>query len=598
MADLSQALQVAAPLPGNLVEITSAQALTEIGDIWKAYSDPGPLTLMLTGSAKHPLQHQARVSLGRSQQRLRSESVGLLKVGAWPGPWVPETQTITKVNLPAFDRIQVRILAPRTYRQAFLPDVQTEDTAACILATLASAAGVSTGPLVGGQWLRRNKGDSDHLVGYLKLKPDIVEAIEKVSGNKAIFINRVQSRTENRPCWIRKEQTESREGYFRRVAKMQTERKQSILWRQGGGSDLGFPALSSDEVLTSKKILSIHGIPKQWTAVDVEDLFNNIGWAKFSTSSFRKGTWFASGTPPPRSVGQSCWEYVVEGEAWRVTALVLPPKPKGPVVSKPVRSPQIAKADRDPAPGPGRTINTEVNPGDQSRGRTRSRTAGLGERRDRSRSGRATSHVSNQEEEGAAMDTEVVDLETPQDPPLDPQEAFAQGWSEMDYHGNGDCLFRSVATFLLRAENSTLEVNEETTAARGIKLRINAVKWIRKNEKRFSALWTRKAGCPQTWAQWLDVASLQTTWGNGSFLQSLSETLGSPLIVWRQTDTQWNRYTIAGRFGSNGLACKSRSGHFICLILRKQHYTLLVPPEGVSVPPSLLSPRHAHTGQR
>lgn len=103
------------------------------------------------------------------------------------------------MNLPAFDRTQVRILAPKVYRQAFLPDNQTEDTAACIIATLASAAGISPNSLLGGQWLRRNKGDSDHLVGYFKLKPDIMEAIEKVSGNKAIFINRVQSRSEPGP---------------------------------------------------------------------------------------------------------------------------------------------------------------------------------------------------------------------------------------------------------------------------------------------------------------------------------------------------------------------------------------------------------------
>eukprot|EP00438_Fugacium_kawagutii_P026866 Skav221162 [mRNA] locus=scaffold85:207301:216528:+ [translate_table: standard] len=587
VADLIQALQIGAPLPGNLAEITNDQALTEIGDVWKAYSDPGPLTLMLTGSAKHPLQHQARVSLGRGHQRLRSESIGLLTVGARQGPWVPETQTITKVSMPAFDRIQVRILAPRNYRQAFLPDAQTEDTAACILATLASAAGISTGPLLGGHWLRRNKGDSEHLVGYLKLKPDIVEALEKVSGNKAIFVNRVQSRTETRPCWIRKEPNESREGYFRRVATIQSERKQNILWRQGGGNDLGFPALSSDEVLNTKKILSIHGIPKQWTAVDVEDLFHNIGWTQFSTSSFRRGTWYASGTPPPRTVSQSCWEYMVEGEAWRVTALVLPPKPKGPVVSKPVRSPQNTKADRTAAPASG-SANTEATTREQTRGRSRARTADQQEQRDRSRSGRAASQASHEEDEAEDMDTGVIDLETPQAPPLDPQEAMAQGWTELDFHGNGDCLFRSVAAFLMKAESCSSEINDESTAARGIKLRIKAVKWIRKNEKRFSALWTPKAGCAQTWAQWLDVASLQTTWGNGSFLQSLSETLGCPLIVWHQTNTQWNRYTVAGRFGSNGLACKSKTGHFICLILRKQHYTLLLPPDNIWVPTSWL----------
>lgn len=53
-----------------------AEALTEIGDLWQAYADPGPLTLILTGSAKRPLQHNVRLSLGRGQQRLRAESVG------------------------------------------------------------------------------------------------------------------------------------------------------------------------------------------------------------------------------------------------------------------------------------------------------------------------------------------------------------------------------------------------------------------------------------------------------------------------------------------------------------------------------------------
>ena len=63
---------------------------------------------------------------------------------------------------------------------------------------------------------------------------------------------------------------------------------------------------------------------------------------------------------------------------------------------------------------------------------------------------------------------------------------------------------------------------------------------------------------PPTFEGWLKTAGKQTTYANGVLLQALAERLGSVLIIWRKTATSWERYAVAGRFGSNGLASKAR----------------------------------------
>ena len=102
LKDLITAVSEGHSPPGNLVEIQNSEQLAEVSDLWDAFGNPAPLTLMFTGTFSHKDQVRVTVSLIRGTKAQKLETVGLLKLNGTQGPWV-HTKS---------DKVEVRLVAP------------------------------------------------------------------------------------------------------------------------------------------------------------------------------------------------------------------------------------------------------------------------------------------------------------------------------------------------------------------------------------------------------------------------------------------------------------------------------------------------------
>ena len=230
-------------------------------DLWDAFDSSISFTLLLFGNAQHEHQFETRISIGRGAFGQQLEKIALLSLGKTVGPWLHTAEKIAPEKLPKIDKVPIRVLAPSVYRSHFLPDRQLQDSAAHVVAALAQAAQVSTAHLLGGQWFTRGVGSSSHLIGHLRVKPDILAKIQPHT-------------------------------------KLQVARQQPMFFGQGGGHDLGFP--KTDEAVPNNhaKAVSIQGIPRVWDEDDVTSFLLSNKWSDVVLSSERRHLWFGRGTPP------------------------------------------------------------------------------------------------------------------------------------------------------------------------------------------------------------------------------------------------------------------------------------------------------------
>lgn len=584
-----EALRSGQAMPGNLVELRTVDSLTEFEDCWQSYGCPGSMTLLLTGGLQHDSQHSTRISLSRGNQAQSLEKVGLVKLGSLPGPWTHDIQKVDLTAIPKVDKVSIRITAPQVYRDLFLPGDAKKDTAGLIVSTLASVSGVSTSVLLGGQWITRNQGQNSQLIGYVKVREEWLKKLLPHSGCQGIFLSKVHDRSGGKPWWIPKDPNESRDSYFARVAKLKQSRLQPMIWRNGGSSDLGFEARASDVAQNHARTFSLKGTPRTWDSFDLQEFLTGQGWGDISVSSKKNQTWFLRAKPPDSQVAQTSWDFqIMDDPPWNITMQTQVFRSKAKVNVYPARPPpRINDAKLDSATPVSRGVKattkvaaTQLESSQSQRERSRSPA------RDRKS---AT--------EGESSETMEVDAEKDacvsnsgvlhKAPPLDPDDAKVQGWEEHDFQGVGDCLFRCIAGFL--AFNKGESPTAATTESQGAYWRAESVKHIRKHSARFYHVFAPKpnttaATHPQTFEDWLKVASKKTTYANGVFLQSLAEKLGSVLVIWRKTDAGWERYTIAARFDSGGHACRSGDGHHIVIIQENEHFKLLKQPNDVQVP--------------
>ena len=298
LKDLITAVSEGHSPSGNLVQIQNSEQLAEVSDLWDAFGNPAPLTLMFTGNFSHKDQVRVTVSLIRGTKAQKLETVGLLKLNGTQGPWVHNAEKVARDILPKSDKVEVRLVAPAMYRAQFLPQGQSVDTATFVVSSLASASQVPVSQLIGGQWVQRQQGQDKHLVGYLRLKPETVAKLMPFSGHNAVFVTKVKDRSGGSIFWIKRLENETREAYFRRVSKLQKERQQAIVWRQGGGQDLGFGRTDKDENLNPSRIVTIRGLPEQWDDEDIVSFMHSQKWTQFAVTSRKKKCTYGKGFPP------------------------------------------------------------------------------------------------------------------------------------------------------------------------------------------------------------------------------------------------------------------------------------------------------------
>lgn len=189
--------------------------------------------------------------------------------------------------------------------------------------------------------------------------------------------------------------------------------------------------------------------------------------------------------------------------------------------------------------------------------------------------------VSSSPPENAAADTK--------DPPQDPTQAVAQGWSQKDQGGEEDCGFRALADAIhWHKHRGKIDLGQEGARKQGAWIRTQALNHIRKHRARYEATLIADHDSQfKSFDVWTDSMSKANSWINGVMLQAISEKTGHPIVVFKENQFSWERFCFASRF-SRGIACAATNCEPLVIILKKKHYSSLRNPIDVTCPKSWL----------
>ena len=257
--------------PGNIVVVSCKEEFASVQDLWQAFSDPAGLTVVGVDKAvRCEGMTSTQVSLKREKAGSKLEKVGIAKVSSQhTSPWIQEATKVDSAFIPVAAKVTVRVTATQEYRAQFLEEAGSQDSPALILQSLARASGVQVAHLLGGNWQSHDRGRQAQIVGYLRLREEIAEKVLLTSGDQGVFVSLAGNANRLEPFWVRALPDENRENYYLRVMALKRTRVQPVLFRPGGGHDLGFPRLPQDQDDKWARHFTATGIPRAWDSTDV-----------------------------------------------------------------------------------------------------------------------------------------------------------------------------------------------------------------------------------------------------------------------------------------------------------------------------------------
>ena len=220
-------------LSGNVVVANDLSELEDLRTWCDSFGNPGGITAIPRSGETVANGCRTKLSFTKGKQGPSLEDVTLVSIGETAGPWINQLTKVEKTTLPQATKVAVRFTAPIHYRKIFLDEGKTKDTPNQVVAAVAAHAEIKVSDLLGGNWSHQQSGTgTEQLVGYLRLRPEVWEAILPHSGTKAVFFTKVGDRSGDSPHWVRGEKTEAKESYFRRVLALQKNRKQPLPCRR------------------------------------------------------------------------------------------------------------------------------------------------------------------------------------------------------------------------------------------------------------------------------------------------------------------------------------------------------------------------------
>ncbi len=583
----------------NMVEIRTKADFYQFETLWQAFDAPGGITVLCTGPATEVLEVMGtRKTLFRGKMGPKVDNVAIKRYGNHEKcPWSAPTTKVQKDALPIVSKVTVRIVAPKAYRQIFLPEGE-EDSPASIIGLAAQNAKIPVAVLTGGRWSKQFFGNKPQTAGFLRVSAAAAEKLLKISGDHGIFFTKVQEEANNpKPSffWFGKKPSESSESYFRRCKVLASEREQPLVLRTGGGSDLGCLRKNTDSNECRPRVVDLWGVPRNWGAEEVCSLLSTLKWESgqvLSRKRFGKHwSWRVKATPPKDSIEKGSWVYEIDDSPqWTLEILLAPPK-----------NPSVTS---ERVPGPKRLFGDVTLEDFMEHSKTEKRGRGTqrrdnsdlnrSPRRERSRSPLRSKEDEKQETtEKPNEDTHIppTELDPPSQEcsskplnsfPIDPTEAVKHfNWTFVDWKGSGDCGFRAVADgWVKRQQRETWTQDDAKRTAAWV--RAEAISHIRKHHSKFKEFVPTDCS---SFEDWLKRASQSSYWISGVLLQALAERLGTPIVVfkWDEISKSWRRFCIAARF-SGGWACKAKHVSPIAVVLQKQHYVALRPKDDADFP--------------
>jgi hypothetical protein len=566
---IRDSLKLGQKIEGNVVEIWSPDVLDELNTLWSCFGKTEGLTAILFGEARaqNPEATSARLSVTRGSFGPKLEEGSLLRIGPGQGPWLPGSKKVDISTIPTVQRETLRVAAPSFFRVPFIGD-RREDSPTLIVQALASLAEAPLHDFLGGRWNAQETKDGKQLVAFLRLKSSTVAKLKPLSGQSGLFFTHInpKDKTEFHPFWIQRNSQENDETYFRRVAALQKERAQPMIFRFGSGANLGFCKKPSDVSPEKVRMHVAQGVPRAWGIGDLESFLQSQAWSEISDLVRKRNSWTFRAKAPKDNATTASWHYDIgssDSTDWTITIQVAVRAPQAPQKNVSLRGPRrevtlkefwpAAKVS-DPEELPQAKSPTDSQkPAGVSPAATEGVRSSARDRSQRSRSPKRSDEVAptipDTQEDESKEDENIGKTEESRPPkkqrlvePSDPQEALSSfGWQQWDQYGNGDCFFRHVSVFVNKANTQPAVQDSQHHAAW---IRAQTCQHIKKHSRRYAELFSGKSA----FDAWLTNAAKPTSWADGRTIQAASEKLGCPVVIWNKDGNTYTRYVIAPKF--------------------------------------------------
>ncbi|CAE7427449.1 L96 [Symbiodinium sp. CCMP2592] len=596
VAGVRKALASGSDLPGNLVVVSGVEQYLELRDQFAAVACYSPLAVIIDDPVRHqaPGLSEVKVSVKRGSAALKTETLMLACIP--DGAAAPRVKPAVRIDVAKYQpaaKVTVRVSAPSHYRQLFR---DRWDTAQTVVTEVAQWQDGPVSALLGGQWNWVTTKGTHHLVAHLRVPPSVADQLISKSGRNGILVTKAGVADKAPPqamLWLKKEDNEDAECYFRRALSTANTRNQSLKIRAGGGNDLGVLRLETDGVPHSPIVIEAQ-TPRLWEREDVVTFLSDQGWQDVTVFGRRKKNrfhvvWTVRGlSPVEEKLGP--WHYVDRS------------KPDLQVYATKTVYRGAKATEVFAVSGPGKKLKTEHKPDAPP-----SNTGGSGRAEDAHDARRTPQRDASEILEARDADADVENEERDRSPrrvkeasaepePFAEDEithALRNGWVRVDQKGTGDCAFRCVAA--ARHYNSTGELlSEEASRREGGLIRGMAVGHIRSHEETYLPYFAKdqdnapeepdpsQGGIAQTFQEWLAQMATPHCWTDGLTLQGIASKLGLALVIWVKTPEQtWKRVCLAQSFGkdrgSGRFAQMAKDQQAAVLLLENGHYTWLQP---------------------
>ena len=218
--------------PPNLVEIQTKEICTQIRTLWHSYGCTQPLTLLLTGEARHSIGATAtRIRVARGTATFHIEEVALISLGD-QGNWTQPAVQVDCTKIKTIPRSTIRILAPMDYRSFFLDS--HKDLPKFVLAAMVTWSDkVRASNLTGGKWTYTEVNGKQLLAGWLTLPTDMAVELIPHSGQNGVFAHIHQTAGEAKAIkWIQKTEDQSLEACLQDALRQAKGRKTGLYFRK------------------------------------------------------------------------------------------------------------------------------------------------------------------------------------------------------------------------------------------------------------------------------------------------------------------------------------------------------------------------------
>ena len=343
---IRDSLKLGQKIEGNVVEIWSPDVLDELNTLWSCFGKTEGLTAILFGEARaqNPEATSARLSVTRGSFGPKLEEGSLLRIGPGQGPWLPGSKKVDISTIPTVQRETLRVAAPSFFRVPFIGD-RREDSPTLIVQALASLAEAPLHDFLGGRWNAQETKDGKQLVAFLRLKSSTVDKLKPLSGQSGLFFTHInpKDKTEFHPFWIQRNSQENDETYFRRVAALQKERAQPMIFRFGSGANLGFCKKPSDVSPEKVRMHVAQGVPRAWGIGDLESFLQSQAWSEISDLVRKRNSWTFRAKAPKDNATTASWHYDIgssDSTDWTITIQVAVRAPQAPQKNVSLRGPR------------------------------------------------------------------------------------------------------------------------------------------------------------------------------------------------------------------------------------------------------------------